>query len=96
MKLKNKKLYFIGIKGVGMTMLAQFLASQHNKISGSDISDVFLTDKVLSDENIKVLSPFNEKNIPVDADVIIYSSAFNENNNCELAYLANLPKKRKK
>ena len=95
MRLKDKKLYFIGIKGVGMTMLAQFLANQNNQISGSDISDIFLTDKVLSDENIKVLSPFNEKNIPSDADVIIYSSAFNENNNCELAYLANLPKKEK-
>ncbi|MHB8903851.1 MAG: UDP-N-acetylmuramate--L-alanine ligase, partial [Patescibacteria group bacterium] len=95
MKLKDKKLYFIGIKGVGMTMLAQFLAHQNNQISGSDISDVFLTDKVLLAENISILSPFNEKNIPSDADIIIYSSAFSENNNCEMAYLANLPKKAK-
>jgi UDP-N-acetylmuramate--alanine ligase len=93
MRLKNKKLYFIGIKGVGMTMLAQFLVHQNNKICGSDISDTFLTDKVLADEKIKVLSPFNEKNIPADVDIIIYSSAFNANNNCELAYLANLPKR---
>lgn len=96
MKLKNKKIYFIGIKGVGMTMLAQFLARQNNQISGSDITEVFLTDKVLADEKIPVLSPFDEKNIPDDADLIIYSSAFNENNNCELAYLARPPKKGKK
>lgn len=93
MRIKNKKLYFIGIKGVGMTMLAQFLASQNNRISGSDIKDVFLTDKVLAIENIPVLSPFNEKNIPTDADLIVYSSAFNESNNCEMAYLKNNLKK---
>lgn len=96
MKLKNKKLYFIGIKGVGMTMLAQFLTHQNNKISGSDIKEIFLTDKVLADEKIKVLSPFDEKNIPADADLIIYSSAFSKNNNCELAYLDNLPADEKK
>jgi len=96
MKLKDKKLYFIGIKGVGMTMLAQFLAHQNNKISGSDIKDIFLTDQVLKDENINVLSPFNEKNIPDNPDLIIYSSAFSAANNCEMAYLENLPKTEKK
>jgi len=90
MRLKNKKLYFIGIKGVGMTMLAQFLAQQGNRISGSDIKDVFLTDRVLADEKISVLAPFNEKNIPSDCDLIIYSSAYNPENNCEMAYLKNL------
>ena len=96
MRLKNKKLYFIGIKGVGMTMLAQFLAHQNNQISGSDINDVFLTDRVLADEKIPVFSPFNEKNIPADTDLIIYSSAYNSENNCEMAHLLNLPSAQRK
>lgn len=77
----------IGIKGVGMTMLAQFLSHQGHKISGSDIKDVFLTDKVLKDVNIKVKTPFNIKNIPKDIDLVIHSSAFTKENNPELKYL---------
>lgn len=40
-------IYMIGIKGVGMTMLAQFLAAAGNKVIGSDVSETFLTDAVL-------------------------------------------------
>lgn len=83
----NKKVYFIGIKGVGMTMLAQFLAAKGWQVSGSDNAETFLTDKVLHDAKIKVFSPFLEKNIPTDADLIIYSSAYNAKNNVEMAIL---------
>lgn len=88
---KNRNIYLIGAKGVGMTMLAQFLAAQGNKIYGSDITDVFLTDKVLRDAKIKVFSPFAPENIPSPLDLIIYSSAYNEKNNPELAFIKNNP-----
>lgn len=78
----------IGIKGVGMTMLAQFLSSQGHSVSGSDIVDTFLTDKVLKKEGIKVVSPFAVGNIPQKIDLVIYSSAFNIDNNVELAVLS--------
>ncbi|MCX6794402.1 MAG: UDP-N-acetylmuramate--L-alanine ligase [Candidatus Falkowbacteria bacterium] len=81
----KKNIYFIGIKGAGMTMLAQFLAAQGHQVSGSDIQDSFLTDKVLKKAKIKVLSPFAASNIPVRPDLIIYSSAYNEKNNPEMA-----------
>lgn len=58
---KKKNIYLIGIKGVGMTMLAQFLREKGNNICGSDIIDTFLTDKVLKKEKIKVFSPFDGK-----------------------------------
>lgn len=86
-QLSKKNFYLIGIKGVGMTMLAQFLAAHGHHILGSDISDSFMTDKVLKKEKIKILSPFSEKNLPPHPDVIIYSSAFNEKNNPEMAYI---------
>jgi UDP-N-acetylmuramate--alanine ligase len=96
--VKKQNIYGIGIKGVGLTMLAQFLAEQGHRVTGSDIKDVFLTDKVLAESKIKVFSPFSIKNIPPRADLIIYSSAYNENNNPELAYLrknsAQFPKTR--
>lgn len=85
---KNKSAYFIGIKGVGMTMLAQFFKSQGRLVSGSDISDKFLTDEVLRRHHIPVFSPFAAGNIPDNPDIIIYSSAFNSENNAELEFIS--------
>jgi len=96
MTSERKKYYFIGIKGVGMTMLAQFLAARGNQVSGSDIKDVFLTDQVLKKEKIKVFSPFSPKNIPAGLDFIIHSSAFNSANNLEMAFIKNNPQRFKK
>lgn len=85
---KYKKVYMIGIKGVGMTMLAQFLKEKGAFVSGSDIPDTFLTDKVLRKEKIKVFNNFATKNISSDVNLVIYSSAYTPENNIELAYLA--------
>ncbi|MFA5184331.1 MAG: UDP-N-acetylmuramate--L-alanine ligase [Patescibacteria group bacterium] len=94
--VKTKNIYFIGLKGVGMTMLAQFLAAQGNRISGSDVKDVFLTDNVLSEAKIKIASPFHPSNIPDKIDKIIYSSAYNEKNNSEMAFIRANPARFKK
>jgi len=93
--LKYKKFYLLGIKGVGMTMLAQFLKEQGKAVSGVDIADVFMTDKVLRREKISVRLGFDVSKIPTDA-VIIYSSAYTTDNNIEMAYLKNNPDKFKK
>ncbi len=82
---KIKNIYMIGIKGVGMTMLAQFLSCQNYEISGSDVEEKFMTDEVLAKANIKVIEGFSESNIPDDTDLIIYSTAYNVKNNVELA-----------
>lgn len=86
-KLSKQSIYLIGVKGVGMTMLAQFLARQGHVISGSDINDTFLTDQVLKKQGIKVFSPFSINNIPHKIDLIVYSSAFTAENNIELKYI---------
>ena len=80
-----KKIYMIGIKGVGMTMLAQFLAAKNIEITGSDTDETFMTDRVLKESGIKVIEGFNEENIPKDADLIIYSTAYNQKTNPEVA-----------
>ncbi len=90
-----KSAYFIGIKGVGMTMLAQFLKAKGLKVSGSDISDSFLSDKSLKESDIKVYSPFSISNINLQADLIIYTSACGLNN-IELNFVKENPKLFKK
>lgn len=90
---KKTKYYFIGIKGVGMTMLAQFLHKSGQIVTGSDVKETFLTDTVLRKEKIKILSPFNLKNIPASLDVIVYSSAFTASNNPEMKFIAEHPER---
>jgi UDP-N-acetylmuramate--alanine ligase len=90
--LKYKKFYLVGIKGVGMTMLAQFLCEKGKIISGSDIADTFMTDAVLRSQKIPVFSGFKAEQVPRGA-VIIYSSAYNFENNIELAYIVQNKKK---
>jgi len=84
-----KSVYMIGIKGVGMTMLAQFLKEKGVAVSGSDTPEIFLTDKVLKKEKIKVAQGFSASNLPSEVDLIIYSSAYTPENNVELSALAN-------
>lgn len=86
--LKYKKFYLIGIKGVGMTMLAQFLDAKGKRVSGVDVADTFMTDAVLASKKIPVLVDFKIGQTPEDA-VIIYSSAYNEKNNVELEAVFN-------
>jgi len=82
---KIKKIYLIGAKGVGMTMLGQFLAAQDAEVSGSDGPEKYMTDAVLKNSGIKVIENFDVKNIPGDADLIIYSTAYNAQTNIEVA-----------
>ncbi len=80
-----RNIYMIGIKGVGMTMLAQYLAENGFKISGSDVKDKYMTDEVLKSSGIKVMEKFSPENIPKEADLIIYSTAYNAETNIEVA-----------
>ena len=81
---KAKYIYLVGIKGVGMTGLAQILKSQGKKISGSDTTEKFFTDQVLKKLKIPFKEGFSENNIPKNTDLIIYSTAFNPSNHPEL------------
>ena len=56
---KFHKVYLVGIKGVGMTMLAQFLKEKGAIVSGSDNPDVVLTDGDLKKEKIKFAIKIN-------------------------------------
>jgi UDP-N-acetylmuramate--alanine ligase len=86
---KTKNIYMIGIKGVGMTMLGQFLVANGARVSGSDGPEKYMTDAVLKSSNIKVIENFLVSNLPNDADLIIYSTAYNAETNVEVAAALN-------
>ena len=53
------KIYMIGIKGVGMTMLAEYLFQNAYEVSGSDTDEKFMTDQVLDKNKIKTIETTN-------------------------------------
>jgi UDP-N-acetylmuramate--alanine ligase len=89
---KIKKIYMIGVKGVGMTMLAQYFSALGVEVVGSDTDEKFMTDKALKKAGVKVIEKFDDKNIPADADLIVYSTSYNRENNVEVAAVINPPK----
>ena len=83
--LKIKKAYFIGIKGAGIVAIVQILKSMGIEIAGSDTAEKFFTDNILAELGIKYSENFSAENITDDIDLVIYSTAYNEDNNPELA-----------
>ena len=63
-------IYFIGIKGTGMSALACILNDLGHEVSGSDLEKHFFTEDELVKRNITIL-PFDEKNIKDNMTVII-------------------------
>ncbi|HLN18584.1 MAG TPA: UDP-N-acetylmuramate--L-alanine ligase, partial [Patescibacteria group bacterium] len=78
-----KKVYVIGIKGSGIIGIVEILHSRGIEIIGSDTDEKFFTNEILDRLGIPYFEKFDPKNIPADVDLIIYSTAYNENNNTE-------------
>ena len=68
--------HFIGIKGTGMSALAQILHDMNETVQGSDVEKVFFTQKALEDRNIPTLS-FNKNNVH-EGQVVIAGNAFRD------------------
>ncbi len=68
--------YLIGIKGVGMTALAQVLQSKGIKVLGSDTPEKFFTDKVLRKIGVSFKEGFKKENVPANFDLAISSAAY--------------------
>ena len=72
------KYHFIGIKGSGMSALAQIMHELGYEVQGSDVSHHLFTEDLLREKNIKILN-FDENNISKDMIVVI-GNAFDESN----------------
>ncbi|WP_107841294.1 UDP-N-acetylmuramate--L-alanine ligase [Metasolibacillus meyeri] len=61
--------HFTGIKGSGMSPLAQILFDSGEQVQGSDVEKYYFTEKPLRDRGITIL-PFNADNIELNMTVI--------------------------
>jgi UDP-N-acetylmuramate--alanine ligase len=68
--------HFIGIKGTGMSPLAQILHDMGHDVQGSDISQYIFTQAALEDRNIPVFT-FDKNNIQ-EGQTIIAGNAFGD------------------
>ncbi|MGP4062616.1 UDP-N-acetylmuramate--L-alanine ligase [Halobacillus sp. H74] len=68
--------HFIGIKGTGMSSLAQILHDSGEKVQGSDVEKRFFTQEVLEAKNIEIM-PFSKENI-TEGLTIIAGNAFSD------------------
>ena len=75
---KKKKIHFVGIGGIGMSAIASILSEKGFKISGSDLSRNYITEK-LKKKKIKIFEKHSQNNLK-DVDIVVHSSAIKPNN----------------
>lgn len=81
-----KKVYFVGIKGSGIISLVEIMHHWGKVVSGSDVAEKFFTDEILDRLQIQYYEGFSQDNLNREAgiDLVIYSTAYNPENNEEL------------
>jgi len=77
---KIKKVYFIGIKGVAMSGLATICKQRGMEVFGSDLSEKFITDKILAENQIEVFEEFSASNLDVNPDLVVVGTSWDEDN----------------
>ena len=66
----------VGIKGTGMTALAEVLCRRGADVSGSDVPERFYTDEILRDLSVSVIEDFSADRLPDRVDRVIHSAAY--------------------
>lgn len=72
-------IYFIGIGGISMSALAEIMIREGKIVSGSDRSNSHIIDK-FKKLNIKINNNHNRENITNDIDLVVYTSAIQDDN----------------
>jgi UDP-N-acetylmuramate--alanine ligase len=74
-----KKIHFIGIGGIGMSGIAEYLVRKGFTVTGSDLVLSEITKKI-SDKGVEIFEGHNENNLNPDTDLVVYTSAVKEDN----------------
>jgi len=81
--IKNKRVHFIGIGGIGMSAIARMMLLQGKEVSGSDRSFSIITDE-LKKLGAKIYKGHRAQNVKSRAfdkiDLVVYTTAISESN----------------
>ena len=75
----GKKIYIVGIGGIGLSALAQLYKHKGAEVMGSDRAEQPTT-KLLREKGIEVFIGHEASNVPKDADLLVYSDAIPADN----------------
>ena len=73
------KIHFIGIGGISMSALAGICINKGYQVSGSDMNESYLLDK-LRNQGAKIFIGHSKEHISDDVDMVIYTAAVHEDN----------------
>ena len=76
---KIKKVYFIGVGGIGISATARILKQIGKEVSGSDVVGSEITDQLQS-EGIEIFIPQSANNLSKDVDLVVYTVAIGVDN----------------
>lgn len=77
--MKNKKLYFLGIGGIGMSALAQYFLAEGDAVYGYDLTPSPITD-MLTHKGAHIHFDDNPEHIPGDIDFVVFTPAVPKSN----------------
>jgi UDP-N-acetylmuramate--alanine ligase len=83
-ELRDVSVFMVGIKGTGMTALTEVLVRAGARVSGSDTEEVFYTDRILERLGVSVHTGFEAAALPQDAELVVYSAAYDPKQNAQL------------
>ena len=81
--MRNKSIYMVGVKGTGMTALAELLVASGARVKGSDVAEKFFTDEILDAVGVPYVEGFFAQNLD-SPDLVIHSAAYSPQTNPEL------------
>ncbi len=82
--MKNKSIHMVGVKGTGMTALAELLTASGALVRGSDVADKFFTDEILDAVGVPYFETFDPAHLTPQPDLVIHSAAYFTDTNPEL------------
>jgi UDP-N-acetylmuramate--alanine ligase len=90
--LQYQHFYFIGIKGVAMTALAQCLLDAGKSVRGSDVAEAFVTQPLLDKRGVVIDTSFTTE-LPAETECVVFTSAHQaqQNPQVQAAKQKNLP-----
>jgi UDP-N-acetylmuramate--alanine ligase len=74
-----KNIHFIGIGGIGMSGIAEFLVKKNYSVSGSDSSLSDITERLVK-FGVKIYDGHDENNLSENTDLVVYTAAVKEDN----------------
>lgn len=77
--MNKENIYFIGIGGIGMSGLAEYYLLNGCNVSGSDMTETHITQRLAS-LGAKIFYSHSANNISVDLNTVVYTSAVKNDN----------------